>query len=76
MAEKCITCGRFISWKPGVSWAQTWSYDMDGTPSLHDPRFQCAPCTEKHGALMTNCHHPERYSGVYTAENIDTGAHQ
>ena len=67
---KCVSCGKFIKWQPGVSWAQSWSYDMDGTPDLHDPRHQCAPCTEKHGPLNTNCAHPERYSGVLSAKDF------
>ena len=62
--ERCVSCGKFMSLGPGVSWAQSWSYDMSGFPDLHEPRFQCAPCTEKHGRLETNCAYPERYSGV------------
>lgn len=65
--ERCVSCGRFMQIKPGASWAQSWSYSMDGTPDLHDPRFQCAPCTEQHGRLDTNCAHPERYSGIIRA---------
>ena len=63
--EKCIKCGKFIKlWEKGASWAQSWSYTMDGTPDLHDPRWQCAKCTIKYGKLETNCAHPERYSGI------------
>lgn len=62
--ERCVNCGRFFRFGPGVSWAQSWSYEMDGFPNLHDPRFQCKPCTEEHGPLGTNCAHPERYSGI------------
>lgn len=62
---RCVACGKFMRFEPGVSYSQNWSYAMDGSPDLHDPRFQCRPCTEKHGPLSTNCAHPERYSGVY-----------
>lgn len=64
--DRCDTCGRFVSYNgPGVSWSQTWGYDMDGTPDLHDPRYRCSPCTDKIGPRGTNCAHPERYSGRY-----------
>jgi hypothetical protein len=63
--DKCVTCGHFIKYDaPGVSWSQTWGYDMDGTPDLHDPRYRCDRCTAKIGPLKTNCAHPERYSGI------------
>lgn len=62
--DHCDTCGRFIKYDaPGVSWSQTWSYDMDGTPDLHDPGYRCGPCSEKCGPRGTNCQHPEQYSG-------------
>lgn len=67
--EKCDCCGRFIKLGPGVSWAQTWSYDMSGFPDLHDHKFRCSSCTEKEGPRETNCAHPERYRGVYQKEN-------
>lgn len=66
--EKCDCCGRFIKFGAGVSWAQTWSYDLNGCPDLHDPKFRCAPCTEKNGPRETNCAYPERYSGVLRQE--------
>lgn len=63
--EKCQSCGQFMSCgEVGASWAQSWSYSMDGTPDLHDPEWQCSKCTEKHGRLTTNCAHPEQYSGI------------
>ncbi len=62
--QRCVTCGKFMSFKPGASWAQSWSTGYGGEPDLHDPRWQCAPCTEKEGPLLTNCAYPERYSGV------------
>jgi len=65
--ERCVSCGRFMSFLPGASWAQSWSYDMSGFPDLHDPRWQCAKCTDKHGPLTGNCAHPERYSGLIKA---------
>jgi len=34
---------------------------MTGFPDLHDPVFQCAPCTDKHGYQHSNCGNPERY---------------
>lgn len=62
---RCVSCGRFVApGKAGTSWAQSWSYAMDGSPDLHDPKWQCASCTEKHGPLTTNCEPPEHYSGV------------
>lgn len=73
MSPNCVTCGKFMRVGPGASWAQSWSYDMGGFPDLHDPRFQCASCTEKYGRLETNCAHPERYSGVipnYEASDV------
>jgi hypothetical protein len=73
MSERCVNCGRFFRLEPGVSWAQSWSYDMDGSPDLHDPRFRCRTCTDKHGPLGTNCHYPERYSGVLSAADISAG---
>jgi len=64
LPERCEFCGRFVSQDgPGVSWRQTWSYDMDGTPNLHDPRYRCSPCTDVHGIGATNCANPSRYSG-------------
>lgn len=63
---KCVSCGKFMAIQSGVSWAQRWSYCMNGSPNLQDPIFQCKSCTEKHGKLTTNCAYPERYSGVYT----------
>lgn len=63
-AWKCDACGRFLNpAAPGVSWSQTWSYCMDGSPDLHDPGFRCSPCTDKFGVRDTNCAHPERYQG-------------
>jgi len=62
--NKCVSCGRFFKYETGASWAQQWSYDRFGHPDLHDPEWQCKPCTEKHGPLGTNCAHPERYSGL------------
>lgn len=60
----CDRCGRFLKMDaPGVSWCQTWSYSMDGTPDLHDPTYRCSPCTDKHGIKPTNCAHPEQYHG-------------
>jgi hypothetical protein len=62
--ESCDTCGRFISIGAlGVSWAQQWSYSMDGTPDLHDPRYRCSACTDKRGIPSTNCGNPENYHG-------------
>ena len=62
--DKCITCGRFFKYETGASWAQNWSYAMDGSPDLHDPQWQCKNCTDRYGPLGTNCAYPERYSGV------------
>jgi hypothetical protein len=63
--DKCDACGRFIKYDaPGVSWSRTWSYDMSGTPDLHDPRYRCGQCTTRRGPLQTNCAHPDRYSGI------------
>lgn len=62
--EACDICGRFVSvGGPGVSWGQSWSYDMSGTPDLHDPTYRCSSCTDKHGIVETNCAYPERYHG-------------
>lgn len=59
---RCQSCGRFVSpGAPGVSSWQTWSYCMDGSPDLHDPVFQCSPCTDKHGYEFSNCHPPSAY---------------
>lgn len=67
--ENCVVCGRFVSPSgPGVSWSQTWGYDMSGTPTLYDARFRCAPCTDKHGPMLTNCHNPQNYSGRNASE--------
>ncbi len=64
MGERCAACGHFVNPSaPGVSWGQSWSYDMSGEPNLHDPEFMCSACTDKHGGPPTNCAHPERYSG-------------
>lgn len=64
MRDKCVSCGRFFRYEPGASWAQQWSYAMDGSPDLQDPQWQCKNCTDQHGPLRTNCAYPERYSGV------------
>lgn len=66
--DKCVTCGRFFRYETGCSWAQNWSYDMTGSPDLHDPRWRCKPCTDHDGPLESNCGHPERYSGVLELE--------
>lgn len=59
---RCETCGQFLDPSaPGVSSWQTWGYCMDGSPDLHDPVFQCSPCTNKYGYQNSNCQHPERY---------------
>ncbi len=63
--HRCCSCGRFISIRPGVSWGQSWSYDMDGTPNLHDPLWHCAECTDAYGPPPSNCT-PE-YQGVIEA---------
>lgn len=66
--ENCDCCGRFVSCgKPGTSWSQDWSYDLDGCPTLHDPRWRCSECTAEHGPRDTNCAYPERYSGIVQA---------
>lgn len=60
---KCDTCGRFVKESaPGVSTSQSWSYDMSGTPDLHDPTFRCSPCTDKRGVKPTNCLQPSSYA--------------
>lgn len=60
---KCDTCGRFVrADSPGVSTSQSWSYDMSGTPDLHDPTYRCSPCTDKRGVKPSNCHPPEAYA--------------
>lgn len=69
--DKCVSCGRFFKYEPGASWAQSWSTGWGGEPDLHDPRWQCKPCTEKHGPLGTNCAYPERYSGVLRQQDVD-----
>lgn len=68
LPERCVSCGKFLRFETGVSWAQSWSYSMDGTPDLHDPRFQCKSCTGNNGPLDTNCAYPERYSGIIRDE--------
>ncbi len=62
--QRCVSCGRFMRFEAGASWAQSWKYCMDGSPELNDPKWQCAPCTKKNGPLDTNCAYPERYSGT------------
>jgi len=53
---RCDCCGRFlVESAPGVSWSQSYAYDFDGTPDLHDATFRCSPCTDKHGIKPTNC---------------------
>lgn len=69
--DRCESCGRFLAYEPGASWAQSWSYSMDGSPDLHDPKHRCRSCTEKSGPLETNCANPERYSGIYGSPNND-----
>jgi len=69
LPERCVSCGKFLRFEPGVSWAQSWSYSMDGTPYLYEPRFQCKACTDTNGPLDTNCAHPERYSGIIREES-------
>jgi hypothetical protein len=65
MSENCDICGKFVSTgAPGVSWSNTWGYDFYGMPELHDARYRCADCTEKHGRRGTNCALPEVYSGI------------
>lgn len=62
--DRCDRCGQYVTTtSPGVSWCQTWSYDMGGTPNLHDPTYRCSPCTDKHGVEPTNCGNPENYHG-------------
>lgn len=61
--DRCDTCGKFHSTEqPGASWGQYWSYAMDGSPDLHDPRYRCAACTDRIGEVGTNCI-PEGYAG-------------
>lgn len=69
LPERCLSCGRFVAvGSPGTSWSQTWSYEMDGSPNLNDPRWQCAPCTDKYGIPDTNCANPDRYRGRIAIE--------
>lgn len=66
--EKCVSCGKFMSLvEEGGSWAQNWHYEMDGSPTLDDPVFQCKTCTDAHGVLASNCNNPECYSGIIGA---------
>lgn len=59
---RCVSCGRFVrAMAPGVSGWHTWVYDMDGSPSLNDPVYQCSPCTDKNGYQHSNCTPPEAY---------------
>lgn len=54
--EHCDKCGRYVNPKAsGVSWSRQWSYDMGGTPDLHDETYRCSPCTDIHGVKATNC---------------------
>lgn len=58
---RCDKCGCFVRDNgPGVSWSQDWSYDYDGTPSLHDATWRCSRCTDKHGIEPTNCNESQR----------------
>lgn len=53
---RCDCCGKFIRENgPGVSWSQSYSYSMDGTPDLDDTTYRCSPCTDLHGIKPTNC---------------------
>jgi hypothetical protein len=62
ITTRCASCGRFMSpLSPGTSSWQTWTLDMSGDPDLHDPIFQCAPCTKANGYKHSNCGNPERY---------------
>lgn len=55
-SNRCEICGKYISVSAlGVSWSQNWSYDMGGTPDLHDATYRCSPCTDKRGIKPTNC---------------------
>jgi hypothetical protein len=64
---RCDCCGHFVQeGAPGVSWAQQWSYDYEGTPDLHDTTFRCSPCTDKHGMKGTNC---DETRGKYHGRN-------
>lgn len=55
--DRCDCCGKFVRANaPGVSWSTEWSYDMSGTPDLHDPTFRCSPCTDQWGIKPSNCH--------------------
>lgn len=70
--SRCECCGKFVQQGgPGVSWAQQWSYDYDGTPDLHDPTYRCSPCTDKHGMRGTNCNESQsKYHGRTPAPQI------
>lgn len=69
---KCDCCGRFIAAAaPGVSWSQSWSYDMSGCPDLHDPTYRCSPCTDINGIKPTNCNETSgsKYNGRTPAQD-------
>lgn len=71
VAEQCDMCGKFCNPSaPGVSWSQQWSYDLSGTPDLHDPTYRCSPCTDKHGVKPTNC------QGNYNGRNAISATQQ
>lgn len=76
---RCDMCGRFIAeGAPGVSWSQSWGYDMDGTPDLYDAELRCSPCTDLHGIKPTNCNESQsKYHGrnaiVRAAAAISSG---
>lgn len=64
---RCVSCGRFMDPSAaGSSGWQTWGYEMDGTPVLHDPVNQCPRCTEKLGYRRSNCANPARYEWIVT----------
>jgi hypothetical protein len=67
----CDICGRFLrTTAPGVSWGQTWSYCMDGSPDLNDPRYRCSPCTDARGMPPSNC-----VGSQFQGRNAKGGAH-
>ena len=68
-SEKCDCCRRFMTPKPGCSWAQSWSDSIYYGPDLHEPKWRCAICTEKYGRIEGNC--APGFDGIIEATTDD-----
>lgn len=63
----CDWCGRFMTCKPGASWAMVYS----GFPPTPDREvFRCKSCTDLHGPLHAQAGIKETEAGIFQKNSV------